>query len=237
MTPKAITSALAAAQALFLPTNGQPLDDDLICLSNAILPILLKATYNHVNAVHNLWGLVASADQYLHHYSTPFVRPATRPACYDPAINAEASCVNRIHAKTAWAALLQDYEAYKAAEHGVKVFIEVVVNKTWIHNLHNPKTFYSNVTALAIFYHLCEHSGGLNALDMVLLTIQMSQYYEGTPDISKYIFVLEDTQHKAARVCLPVTNQTLTVLASTALLAANTFPCTTELWEELNPAN
>jgi hypothetical protein len=29
----------------------------------------------------------------------------------------------------------------------------------------------------------------------------------------------------------------LTVLASTALLAANTFPRTTELWEELDPAN
>jgi hypothetical protein len=29
----------------------------------------------------------------------------------------------------------------------------------------------------------------------------------------------------------------LTVLASTALLATNTFPCTTEIWEELDPAN
>jgi hypothetical protein len=72
---------------------------------------------------------------------------------------------------------------------------------------------------------------------MVLLTIQMSQYYEGTPDIPKYIFLLEDAQRKAARARLPVTNQTLTVLASTALPAADTFPCTTELWEELDPAN
>jgi hypothetical protein len=40
-----------------------------------------------------------------------------------------------------------------------------------------------------------------------------------------------------ARACLPVTKQTLTILASTALLAVNTFPCTTELWEELDPAN
>ncbi len=34
-----------------------------------------------------------------------------------------------------------------------------------------------------------------------------------------------------------VTDQTLTVLASTALLAADTFLRTTELWEELNPAD
>jgi hypothetical protein len=72
---------------------------------------------------------------------------------------------------------------------------------------------------------------------MVSLTIQMSRYYEGTPDISKYTFLLEDAQRKAAMACLLVTDQTLTVLASTALLAANTFPRTTELWEELDPAN
>ncbi len=41
MTSEAITSALAAAQALFLPIDGQPSDNDLVRLSNAILPILL----------------------------------------------------------------------------------------------------------------------------------------------------------------------------------------------------
>jgi hypothetical protein len=72
---------------------------------------------------------------------------------------------------------------------------------------------------------------------MVLLTIQMSQYYEGMPDIPEYIFLLEDAQRKAARAPLPVIDQTLTVLASTALLATDTFPHTTELWEESDPAN
>jgi hypothetical protein len=237
MTPKAITSALAAAQVLFLPIDGQPFDDDLVRLSDTILPILLKATYDRVSGVHNLWGLVASAGCYLHHYGAPFVRPATRPACYDPAITVEASRVNRVCSETTWAALLQDYEAYKAAERGVKVFIEAVVNDTWICNLCNPEMFYSNVTALNIFNHLRKRSSGLHALDMVLLTIQMSQYYKGTPDIPEYIFLLKDAQRKAARARLPVSNQTLTVLASTALLAANTFPHTTELWEELDPAN
>jgi hypothetical protein len=183
MNPKVITSALAAAQALFLPINGQPSDNDLVHLSEAILPILLKATYNCVNGIHNLWRLVASADWYLHHYGAPFVCPATCSACYDPAINVEASRVDRICAKTAWATLLQDYKAYKATERGIKVFIEAVVNKMWICNLRNPKTFYSNITALVIFDHLCERSNDLHVLDMVLLTIQMSQYYKGTPDI------------------------------------------------------
>jgi hypothetical protein len=237
LTPKAITSALTAAQALFLPINGQPSDDNLDPLSNTILPILLKATYDHVNGVHNLWGLVASVYWCLHHFGAPFVRPATRPACYDPAINVEASCIDRVCAETTWVALIQDYEAYKATERGIKVFIEAVVKETWIRNLRNPETFYSNVTALAIFDHLHKCSSSLHALDMVLLTIQMSQYYEGMPDIPEHIFLLEDAQRKAARARLPVTNQTFTILASTALLTANTFPRTTELWEELDPAD
>jgi hypothetical protein len=224
LTLKAITSALAAAQALFRPIDGWPSDNNLVHLSNAISPILLKATYDHINGIHNLCGLVNSVNRYLHHYGAPFVRPATRLACYDPAINKEASRVGRIHAATTWAALIQDYKAYKVAEHGVMVFIKAVVINTWIRDLCNPKTFYSNVTALAIFDHLCKHSGGLHAKDMVSLTIQMSQCYEGTPDIPKYIFLLEDAQHKATRARLPVTNQTWTVLASTALLAADTFP-------------
>jgi hypothetical protein len=133
--------------------------------------------------------------------------------------------------------MIQDYKAYEAAERGIKEFIKVVVNNTWICNLCDPKTFYSNLTALTFFDHLCEHSGSLHVLDTVSLTIQMSQYYEGMPVIPKYIFLLEDAQCKAARARLPVTDQILTVLASATLLAANTFPCTTELWEKLDPAN
>ncbi len=69
------------------------------------------------------------------------------------------------------------------------------------------------------------------------LTVDMSQYYKGKPDIPKYIFMLQDAQRKAARASLPVTNQTLTILLTTALIAADTFPRTTKLWKELNPAD
>jgi hypothetical protein len=85
----------------------------------------------------------------------------------------------------------------------------------WICDLRNPRTLYSNVTALAILDHLCKPSGGLHELDMVLLTIQMSQYYKGMLDIPKYIFLLKDAQRKADRAHLPLTDQTLTNLTST----------------------
>jgi hypothetical protein len=237
MTPTALALALATATSAFLPIAGQPTDDDLVQINNALTPILLKVTYDCANGVQNLWGLIADADRYLHHYGLAFVRPATRPEVYDPDIEEGASRVKCTCAEAAWAARIQDYEAYKAAKAGVKTFIEAVVKDTWICNLHDPETFYSNVTALALLNHLHDRSGGLHALDMVSLTIQMSQYCKGTPIIPKYIQLLKDVQRKAARAGLPVTDQTLTILASTALLAADTFPRTTILWEELAPAD
>ena len=94
--------------------------------------------------------------------------------------------------EASWATQIQDYEAYEAAESGIKVFIEAVVEDTWIRDLRNPKMFYSNVTALTLLNHLHPHLGGLHALDMVLLAIQMSQFYEGTPGIPEYIQLLKD---------------------------------------------
>jgi hypothetical protein len=84
-------------------------------------------------------------------------------------------CASRVKCTRAEASLatpIKDYEAYEAAESGAKAFIEAVVEDTWICDLHDPETFYSNVTALELLNHLHDHSGGLHALDMVSLTIQ-----------------------------------------------------------------
>jgi hypothetical protein len=175
------------------------------------------------------WGLIVDPDRYLHHYGLAFIFPATRLAVYDPNIADDTSRVKRVCVEASWAARIQDYEAYEAAKSGVKVFIKAVVADTWICDLRDPETFYLNVTALKLLNHLRARSSGLHALDMVSLTIQMSQFYKGTPNIPGYIQLLEDAQCKAPRTGLPVTNQTLTILASTALLAADTIPRTTKL--------
>ena len=130
MTPTALALALATATLAFLPIAGQPTDDDLVCINDALAPILLKITYDCANGVQNLWGLIVDADRYLHHYGLAFVRPATRPAVYDPDIADDASRVERTRAEASWTARIQDYEAYEATESGVKAFIEAVVKDT-----------------------------------------------------------------------------------------------------------
>ena len=236
MTPTALTLALATATLAFLPIAGQPTNGDLVRINDTLAPILLKIMYDRANGVQNLWGLITNADRYLHHYGLAFVCPATCLAVYDPHIADDASRIERARAEASWTTQIQDYKAYEAAESGVKVFVEAVVEDTWIHDLHNPEMFYSNVTALPLLDHLRTHSGGLYAVDMVPLTLQMRRYYKGTPDVPKYIQMIEVAQRKAAQMGLPVTDQTLLVLAFAALLAADTFPRTTYDWECRNPA-
>ncbi len=63
-------------------------------------------------------------------YGLALIRPATRPAVYDPDIADSASRVKRTRAEASWTTRIQDYKAYEAAESGVKAFIEAVVKDT-----------------------------------------------------------------------------------------------------------
>jgi hypothetical protein len=113
MMPTALALALATATLAFLLIAGQPTDNDLVCINDAFAPILLKITHDCTNGVQNLWGLIADADRYLHHYGLAFVRPATRPAVYDQDIADDTSHAKRTRAEASWAARIQDYKAYK----------------------------------------------------------------------------------------------------------------------------
>ncbi len=130
MTPTALALALVTATSAFLPIAGQPTGNNLVCINNALVPILLKITYDHANGVQNFWGLIADTDRYLHHYGLAFVHPATRPAVYDPDIAEGASHVKRTRAEASWAARTQDYKAYKAAKSSVKALIKALVKDT-----------------------------------------------------------------------------------------------------------
>ncbi len=68
MMTTALALALATATSAFLPIAGQPTNDDLVRINDALAPILLKVTYDHANGAQNLRGLIANADRYLHHY-------------------------------------------------------------------------------------------------------------------------------------------------------------------------
>ncbi len=56
-------------------------------------------------------------------------------------------------------------------------FLRDVVDEIWYNGLKNANTFYTKVTAIEIMSLLDANSGGLYALDMILLCTDMMQYY------------------------------------------------------------
>jgi hypothetical protein len=66
-------------------------------------------------------------------------------------------------------------------------FLCNVVSEIWYNDLKNADTFYMKVTAIDIMFLLDANSGGLHALDMILLSMDMMQYYvqaDGIPSSS-----------------------------------------------------
>ena len=86
------------------------------------------------------------------------------------------------------------------------------------------------------FDHLEDNCGGLHPSELINLPTEMISFYQKTEGIPEYINDLEDAQRKLARAKLPMSNEQLLAIASTAVLAAQHFPSATDEWEALPPA-
>jgi hypothetical protein len=105
-----------------------------------------------------------------------FKCPARLPL-YNKNIADDATTVIRICAESAHHARLDDYASYKAAKRGAAKFLRGVVDKVWYNNLKDAGTFYTKVLALEIMAFLNANSGGIDAVDMIILRTNMQGYY------------------------------------------------------------
>jgi hypothetical protein len=80
------------------------------------------------------------------------------------------------------------------------------------------------------------NSGGLHALDMIMLHTDMMQYYVQADGIPQFILMVEDAQKKAKRAGVPITNIELVMMSLAAVLAAQHFPQEVGDWEVLPAA-
>ena len=78
----------------------------------------------------------------------------------------------------------------------VSKFFCNVVDEIWYNNLKNADTFYTNVMAIDIMSLLDTNSGGLHALGMISLHMDMMQYYVQANGIPHFIVMMEDVQKK-----------------------------------------
>jgi hypothetical protein len=136
------------------------------------------------------------------------------------------ACVEAAHKSR-----FNNYASYKAAERGMAKFLRDVVNKIWYNDLKDANTFYTKVTALNIIALLGVNSGGLQAINMIILRTNMMQYYVQADGIPRLIVMMEDAQIKATRVGMPIANIELVMIALVAVLAAQQFPCKVDDWQ------
>jgi hypothetical protein len=131
-TTTAITLFLVKATEDFPRIIGQPTDDDIFKIREALMPILHNIEYaNFVPAggnAHNLVGLIQETAAYTADWHVPFPRPVC-PVPY--AINIANNVTNVVKncMEAAHRTMIDDYNAYVAAEKGICNFIQTVVNE------------------------------------------------------------------------------------------------------------
>jgi hypothetical protein len=233
MRPDAVTLLFKEAFNIFPPFEGKPTDNYLLSIRESLLPILMVIPFDAVVGIHSLTALLMDEAKYaVAHGGKKFVRPVRLPL-YDKLIPDDAPTVVRVRVEAAHKSKLKDYNNYAAAECGCAKFLRDMVNEVWYNDLKDAEMFYMQVTALKIVTFLNLNSGGLHAVDMLLLRTSMHQYYTQADSIPQYIIMLEDAQKKAKRADMPIADIELVMMASAAVLVAKHFPHEVDDWEGL----
>ena len=107
------------------------------------------------------------------------------------------------------------------------------MDKTWYADLKDADTFYTKVLAIKLMAFLNANSGGLHAVDMITLWMNMHSYYAQADVIPQYIIMLEEAQKKAKQAGMPSADIELVMMALVAVLAAMHFPRKVDDWEGL----
>ena len=138
-----------------------------------LLPILMEIPYNQLGGIQSLTAILADPAKYAANHGGAFFRRPGRLPLYGASIPDNATTVVRVRAEAAHKARLDDYASYEAAERGAEKFLCKTIDKVWFNNLKDADTFFMKVTALKIISFLNANSGGLHAVDMILLQTNM----------------------------------------------------------------
>ena len=172
MTPDEIVSKFSVALNIFEPITDQPSDSDLTRLREAIAPLLLQIPYDDMGGVHNLIGIVWAKPAYLKRYGKAFPEP-TRVGAYDLEIDDNATSVVRARLEAAHKARRADRATYDTARRETTQFMLAVVADTWVRELRDPETLYTEVDPRDLLTHLQAGCTGRHALDLLALHNEM----------------------------------------------------------------
>ena len=93
-----------------------------------------------------------------------------------------------------------------------------VVADTWIREIRDPNTIYTEVAPQDLFAHLQAGCTGRHALGLLALHNEMQRYHLEVEGIPEYINMLKYAQQQAGCAGRTITDNILLLFASTAML-------------------
>ena len=111
-------------------------------------------------------------------------------------------------------------------------FVLAVVADTWVRELRDTDSLYTEVGPKDLFSHLQAGCTGRHALDFLALHNEIQRYHFEVKGIPEYINMLEDAQQQDVRAGRTIADETLLFFASTAMLTSECFPRANDVWEE-----
>ena len=231
MTPDKIVAKFAAALDHFYPILDQTLDTDHTRLREAVALLLLQVPYDETGGTHNLIGIIRSKTAYLKRYGEAFPEPK-RIGAYDLEIDNDATAVVRAQLKAAHKARHADHATFETARWETIQSVLAVVADTWVRELRDPDTIYTEVEPKYLFAHLQAGCTGRHALDLLALHNEMQHYHLEVEGIPEHINMLEDAQRQAVWSGRTISDKTLLLFARTAVLTSERFPRANDDWED-----
>ena len=153
MIPDEIVAKFSAALDNFEPIIDRPSDSDLTRLRETISPLLLQISCDEEGGTHNLIGIIWTKPAYLKRYGEAFPEP-TRVGAYDLEIDNNATAVVRARLEAAHKAWRADRANYDTARQETTQFVFAVVADTWVRELREPETIYTEVDPRDLLTHL-----------------------------------------------------------------------------------
>ena len=133
-------------------------------------------------------------------------------------------------------ACLNDYNLWDKAVLETRAFVLYATKNTWLLALEDEDTLYIRVTPYRMMQHLQNNFGGSHTVGMLKLRNDMQTYHVWAEGIMKYINLMEEGQMKIKKrgaLSDSVTNVTLLLYATNAMILTEVHSATTETWEDL----
>ena len=125
---------------------------------------------------------------------------------------------------------MNNYKLFAKAKLEACALILHTVDKTWVLELKNEETLFTQVIPRQLLDHLQSICSILHAIDILVFHNKMQEYHKDSEGILEYINALKAAQKKSKRGTVNnlITDKTLLLIATNTLLKTGVHPLTTD---------